>query len=133
MLTRADNMKALFFALLVASTAEAQQSYVITDGKSLKDGLDIYLEFRAGTRRVTWEETMRAAEAATYTQAYAEACYAWQSTAPDKAPFRLPPERLNAEEFVKVVQKYLNDHSERLRDKAQILLFDAIKSAFPRK
>jgi hypothetical protein len=82
-------MMILLFCSCLAAV-HAQQTYVVTDGKSLKEGLDIYLEFRAGTRRVTWEETIRATEAATYAQAFGEACYAWQSTSPEKTPFRLP-------------------------------------------
>ena len=44
-----------------------------------------------------------------------------------------PPDQLNAEGFAKIVQKYLSDHPARLREKAQLLVFDALKAAFPRK
>ena len=84
-------MKALLLCLLLAVPVyAADQSLIITDGASLKRGLDIYFESRASTREFSIEETARAVEAATYTQAFGEACYAWQSTSPDKAPFRLP-------------------------------------------
>jgi len=126
-------MKPLLLALLLASTAHAQQSYVITDGKSLKDGLDIYLQFRAGTRRVTWEETVRGTEAATYTQPFAEACYMWQMKTPETTPFRVPSDQLIAEKFAKIVHKYLSEHSDRLGERAEFLVFDAVVSAFPRK
>lgn len=127
-------MKALLLCLLLAVPVySADQSFIITDGGSLKRGLDIYFGFRASTREASLEETARAVEAATYVQAFAEASYAWQSTSPEKAPFRLPPDQLNAEEFAKIVQKYLNDHPTRLREKAQVLVFDALKAAFPRK
>src|SRR5437899_12925203 len=68
--------KALVFCLLALSPLQAAgPSYMITDGQSLKDGLDIHEEFQAGTRKGTWEETVRGTEAATYTQAFASACY----------------------------------------------------------
>ena len=115
------------------SLQAAEPSYTITDGKSLKDGLDIYLEFRAGTRRVTWEETVRATEAATYLQAFAEACYMWQMKSPDEAPFSLPSDLLIFQQFAKIVHKYLSDHPDRLHERAEFLVFDALTSAFPRK
>ena len=128
-------MKAFLLSLLIgASMYAAEQSFIITDGVSLKRGLDIYFEFAGGsTREANYEEITKAVEAPTYIQAFGEACYAWQSTAPDTAPFRLPPERLKAEDFVKIVRKYLSDHPEKLREKAQVLVFEALKSAFPRK
>jgi Rap1a immunity proteins len=131
-ISRSRIMKALLLLSLFLATPiyAAEQSFIITDGASLKRGLDIYFD---STREANSEDTIRAVEAATYTQAFGEACYAWQSTAPDKAPFRLPPDRLNAEQFAKIVRKYLSDHPERLREKAQVLMFDALKSAFPRK
>jgi hypothetical protein len=106
---------------------------MITDGQSLKDGLDIHEEFLAGTRKVTWEETVRGTEAATYTQAFAEACYLWQMKFPNQAPFRLPSDQLIAEEFAKIVHKYLKDHPDRLHERAEFLVFDAVVAAFPRK
>ncbi len=118
---------------IFTATLRAQQTYIITDAKSLKEGLDIYLEFRAGTRRVTWEEAVRATEAATYTQAFAEACYMWQQKSPEKAPFKLPSDQLIAEQFAKIVHKYLSDHSNRLGERAEFLVFDAVVNAFPRK
>jgi hypothetical protein len=135
MLTRTHSkaiVTALLFCFCFAGAVHAQQTYIITDGKSLKEGLDIYVEFRAGTRRVTWEEAVRATEAATYTQAFAKGCYMWQQKAPEKAPFTLPHE-LIAEQFAKVVHKYLSDHPDKLGEGAEFLVFDAVVSAFPRK
>jgi len=125
--------RALLVGLVFAATVQAQQTYVIRDAKSLKEGLDIYLQFRAGTRAITWEETLRATEAAAYTQAFAEACYMWQMKSPEKAPFRLPSDPWMAADITKIVHKYLSEHSDRLGERAESLVFDALVSAFPRK
>src|SRR5438105_15781335 len=103
-------MRGLVFCLLLSVTVQgADQTYIISDGQSLKDGLDIFEEFQGGTRRVTWEETVRASTAVTYAQAFAKACYLWQHETPNQAPFHLPSP-LMADQFAKIAQKYLKEH-----------------------
>jgi len=103
----------------------------ITDGRSLADGLDLFEKSQAGTS-VTWPEAAKATMAASYAQAFASACVVWQTKFPGQAPFNLPA-GLTPEQFVKVAHKYLNEHPNRLHDRAENLLFDAIVAAFPRK
>src|SRR5467141_3153632 len=105
--------KTLLFCLLLLSTLQdSRASYMITDGRSLVDGLDIFVESQAGTRRVTWEETVRGTMAASYAQAFASACVVWQMKFPKEAPFNLPSS-LMADQFVKVAHKYLKEHPDR--------------------
>ena len=125
-------MKALVFYLLVLSaTTAASATYMITDGRSLAEGLDMFEKSQTGTS-VTWPETVKATMAASYAQAFASACVVWETKFPAQTPFNLPA-GLTPEQFVKLVQKYLKEHPDRLHERAENLLFDATVAAFPRK
>jgi Rap1a immunity proteins len=125
-------MKALAFALLLSTSASLLAGTgVITDGQSLADGLELYERSQAGTS-VTWPEAAKATMSASYAQAFASACVVWQTKFPHEAPFRLPS-GLTPEQFVKIAHKYLKDHPDRLKERAEFLLYDAAVAAFPRK
>ena len=127
-------MKVLLLCLLMTVPLYAdEKSIVIDDGASLMHGLDVYFDVRNGAPEPSHGEALRAVEAATYTQAFLAASYISEGTCPDKAPFRLPPHGVNAEEFAKVVHKYLSDHPERMHEDAHVLVFDALKAAYPSK
>jgi hypothetical protein len=129
-------MRALLFCLLLFLSTAVQAAgppyWVVADGQSLKDGLDIFDEMGTRTRQLTTEEFVRSAIAANYVAAFVSACYIWQTELPNQAPFELPP-HLNAEESAKVVLRYLKSHPDLLHEEPRLLVFDAIVAAYPRK
>jgi hypothetical protein len=126
-------MKTIVLLLLLSATVYgAGQQSVISDSQILKDGLDIFDESASGARQFTCDEAVKAATAATYTQAFGSACVVWQEKFPGQAPFHLPLP-MKPIQFLYVVHQYMKDHPEKLSEKPELLMFDAVVAVFPRK
>lgn len=124
--------KVLIFCLLLGTVyAEASVPYIVTDGQSLANGLNLYEKSKTATSMAV-EDVVTGVMAAAYTQAFVSSCYVWVKKFPKDAPFTLPL-HLTAEDSIKIARKYLGEHPDRLHERAEFLLFDAVVAAFPHK
>jgi hypothetical protein len=124
--------KALVFCLLLVTVAaEASDPHIVTNGQSLATGLDLYEKSKTATS-IALEDVVTGVMAAAYTQAFVSSCYVWMEKFPKDAPFSLPL-HLTTEDSIKIARKYLAEHPDRLHERAEFLLFDAVVAVFPRK
>jgi uncharacterized protein involved in tolerance to divalent cations len=123
---------ALIFCLLLVTVARASDSpSIVTDGQSLGNGLQLYQKSKTASS-MALEDVVTGVMAAAYTQAFVSSCYVWEEKFPKQAPFNLPL-HVTTEDSIKIAQKYLAEHPDRLHERAEFLLFDAVVAAFPRK
>jgi hypothetical protein len=124
--------KAFIFCLLFVTVAKGSDSpSIMTDGQSLANGLQLYQKSKSSSS-MALEDVVTGVMAATYTQAFVSSCYVWEQKFPKQTPFNLPL-HLNTEDSIKMAQKYLAEHPDKMHERAEFLLFDAVVAAFPRK
>ena len=123
-------MKPLTFCgLLLLTTLVKADVKPISDGNALSEGLRP-LNKAIGGGKLTANEETTAMVTASYVDGFFRACGLWQVYS-SNVPFKLPKEGVTQPQFIKIVDKYLNDHPERLHEQATLLLFLALRDNFP--
>jgi hypothetical protein len=117
--------------MFIATVCEAGNgSGAITDGNSLSEGLRLFYK-GADRGELTRGESESAFAAISYLGGFLGGCGIWQVESQHNAPFQLPKEGLGTMQFAKIVNKYLQDHPDRLHIKAEFLLYLALRDSFP--
>jgi hypothetical protein len=119
------------FAFLSATLAyaESEPPRPITDGNSLFEGLRLMKSAQSGVR-ISQKQGEEAVAAMSFLQGFLGGCGVWQAMG-NGMPFRLPKEGLGPMQWIRVVDKYLGDHPERLQEKADLLCILALRDNFP--
>jgi Rap1a immunity proteins len=122
----------LVFAFLSAATACGGESgFPITDGNSLSEGLRLWKKLDAHGN-LSSTEVASAFHAVGYLEGFLGGCGTWYALG-SNTPFKLPKEGLGPQQFVKIVDKYLSDHPDRLHLMVDGLLFLALRDSFPNR
>jgi hypothetical protein len=120
-------MKKVLFALvfLLMVTISEGAIHPISDGNSLSEGLRLL-----NNEKTTVSEDQTGLVAMSYVQGFLHGCaVSWSANR--NLPFTFPKEGLGTQQFLKIVQKYLNHHPDRLHERAEFLLFLALRDSFP--
>lgn len=68
-----------------------------------------------------------------YLQGFGYCATLTQEVTKTAAPFVLPQENFSALQTVRVVDKYITDHPERMNDPPGVIVWNALVKAFPNK
>lgn len=117
------------FAFLFIVTISYGETGVITDGSSLAEGLRLFNRMEAHEKLTDTEMTSVAATVA-YIDGFLDACRSWQLF-PER-PFQLPKEGLTERQFMKILEKALNDHPDQLHKPAAVIVFVVLAGNFPK-
>jgi hypothetical protein len=116
------------FAFLFIVTISDGETGVITDGNSLAEGLRLFNRMEAHEKLTDTEMTSVGVTAA-YIHGFLDACRTWQLF-PER-PFELPKEGLTDRQFMKMLEKTLNDHPDQLHKPAAAIVFVVLAGGFP--
>lgn len=116
-------------AFLFIATISGGETGVITDGNSLAEGLRLFNRMEAHEKLTDTEMTSVVATAA-YINGFLDACRTWQLL-PER-PFQLPKEGLTDRQFMKMLEKALNDHPDQLHTPAAVIAFVVLTGNFPK-
>jgi hypothetical protein len=117
------------FAFLFMATIADGETGVITDGNSLAEGLRLFNRMEAH-EKLTDSEMASVVVTAAYIHGFLDACRTWQLF-PER-PFELPKEGLTDRQFMKMLEKALNDHPDQLHKPAAVIVFVVLAGNFPK-
>jgi Ssp1 endopeptidase immunity protein Rap1a len=122
-------MKNFFLFAFAFIVSVSQAAEPVTDGNSLAEGLRL-LDKSVGGSELTSSEVNSAYVSASYVDGFLDGCgVSWAAN--ENLPFQWPKEGLKPSQFLKIVEKYIKDHPERLHLKAKFFLFLALRDSFP--
>jgi hypothetical protein len=126
-------MKILVGIALLSLTAVSQATTtLITDGNSLSNGLRLFEKLSDQNQKITHDEMEAALCAVSYVNGFLYACGTLRTLGHIDLPFDLPERGIEVSQFVKMVEKYLNDHPQELHTPADFICYMTLAEGFPK-
>jgi len=132
MLTR--NLIALLMLAFAVAAIAGPPSGVIGDSNDLAKGARLVVRYLDGDKSVLDDkeslESVRAMQ--NYLKGFGDCNVITEASTKASCPFLLPKEN-DANQLVRVVDKYIADHPEKMNDPPGIIVWNAFVQAFPNK
>ena len=122
-------MKPLLVLLFISAVAVAPIEAGIKDGNELSDALSLWKKAQVGGSLSAGEQS-KTAYVLGYLGGFLHSAASWEAFG-ENAPFRFPKGGIDESQFLKMVDKFLNEHPQRLHEIADGLLLVVLRESFP--